>query len=59
MSDEIENIKSAITDRLANHVFPLFIMNLGGMGLPDDAIKLIINALMDAFKEDNEILKEI
>lgn len=57
MSKEIDHLKKAFTDRLVNHVFPLFIMNLRGTGLPDETVGLVVNALLDAFKEDDEILK--
>lgn len=59
MSKELEiQMKRAFADRLVNHVFPLFVMNLSSMGLPDEAVGLIVNALLDAFKEDDEIMKE-
>lgn len=58
MSNEIEILKKAFTVRLVDHVFPLFVMNLSGMGLPDETVGLVVNALLDAFKEDDEILKE-
>jgi hypothetical protein len=57
MELDIETFKREAANRLINHVFPLFDMNLQGQGFTDEQIKGIFDALLDAYREDTEILK--
>jgi hypothetical protein len=58
MEDEdLTEAKRQFADRLVNHVIPLYIMNLAGLGLGRNEIAIIIEALLEAFKEDSEIMK--
>jgi len=54
----LDLFKTAAADRMIYHVMPLFLMNLGALGYDDGARQSIVKALMDAYVEDTEIIRE-